>query len=422
MINRNFLLLWQGLAISTLGLSLLNVVGVIWLVEQGHSASVVGLLLIAYGLPMAFSMLLGGALADRFFRRAILVVADFCNGLVLLGVAGLFWLVDNASILVFGFFILQIILGTLAGFFMPAANALLPDILAERFLATGNAVIGSTFSVSNVLGRALGGILLLWLGMPVLLLIMGILFLLSALSEALIQVDSHLRDTSVASIETPFEGVVHRIVEETHQGWNYVRNHPGIGRILFLQGGLFWCGGVLMVTAPFLVEARLHQSVTWYGYLLAALSCGMVIGALIVGWWFQQSRGFYNRPIVLMLTLIITPLLCFSIAFQTHPYLALSLFFLVGGCYGTANVTLMTQLQTIVPNRIRGRVISIYLLISFVVYPLSGFIGGLILDGLDGNVVLVQWLSSLVGAVMLYPLLASQALWDMMRNSVALVD
>ena len=66
---------------SFLGANLFNLVGVLWLVEVANSASMVGVLLLIGGLPVAICAPLGGVIADRYSRRNTIVWVDVCSGL-----------------------------------------------------------------------------------------------------------------------------------------------------------------------------------------------------------------------------------------------------------------------------------------------------------------------------------------------------
>ena len=176
-----------------------------------------------------------------------------------------------------------------------------------------------------------------------------------------------------------------------------------------------------MVTTPFWVESQLQQNPAWYGYLVADLSLGLMLGGLLAGRQFQFTQGLMGRAGLLMIAATIAPVLLVGLGFIHNLYLALGLFFIVGACNGVANVTLITQLQVLVPNVIRGRVASVFMIICTTAYPVSGFIGGMLIDGLDNDMVQVQGLSGLVGALLLYPLLFSKRLWQVMEMSTLLV-
>ena len=88
LMNKNFLLLWQGQSINRLGLQAFAVAMLFWIKHATNSATLMGLLLMLSTLPGVLFSPLGGALADRVSRRRILVVTDILSGLAVLTLAG----------------------------------------------------------------------------------------------------------------------------------------------------------------------------------------------------------------------------------------------------------------------------------------------------------------------------------------------
>ena len=92
---RNFILLWQGFLVSTLGAVIYSILGVLWLTGNAYSASLVGLFLLTGGAAKAVFTPFAGVVADRFNRRNIIVISGIVSGFFLLGLFSLifFWVV-----------------------------------------------------------------------------------------------------------------------------------------------------------------------------------------------------------------------------------------------------------------------------------------------------------------------------------------
>ena len=423
-VNGNFILLWQGLTTSSLGTFLFNIVGVLWLVKVADSASVVGLLFLAAGIPAAIVTPLGGVLADRFSRRNIIVLADLCNGLVVLCFAALFYFSDSVSLLITWLFITQIVLGINMGIFGPAYVALLPNIVSTDRLAAANMVMSSTVSVTHLIGKGFGGLFFTLLGAPLVMLITGISFILSALSEGFINLPKTPvpKKDDAALLDTHTVGTLATIVLELKQGVDAIVEQKGLVNVFCLCVGVLWCLSVPMVTLPFLVEYHFDQDLAWYGYFMASLSIGLIIGSVYAGRQFHQLTGLNSRTGLLMVFVIILPLLCIGLAFIDNVYQALPLLFFMGISQGFSNIIIITQIQLMTQNRLRGRVMSIFITLNSFVYPFSAFLGGVLIDVLDKNVMLVQGLSGLVGCLLIYPLLMNKALWEYVGGSAKVRD
>lgn len=374
----------------------------------------VGLFMLAGGIPFALSMLFGGVLADRFSRRNIMVVTDFINGLSLIGLSILFYLWDNAAALIAGIFIVQMLLGINAGFFTPTVYALLPDVLPEERLATGNAVIVATRSGTQVIGKGFGGVIFAIYATPLVILVTGFSFLLSAVSELFINLSS--KNTAMTQKHP------NNVISDIREGLAYITKHRGLANTCKLLIGLECCLGVLLVNIPFLVQYQLAVESAWYGYLLASLSLGLILGSSYTSLYFNRLVGLSSRPHIFVISLLVIPILYIALAFVATTYNALAIVFFLGASYGAANIVIFTQVQSTTPDRIRGRVLSVLMMINAVILPFSSFFGGIVIDALNHNVFLVQLLSGFIGFVLIYPWLVNKALLGFLCSASRVYD
>ena len=130
----------------------------------------------------------GGALADHFSRKKIIVFCDLISGAVVCCTALLiFNFPDRLDLIVPVLFIGAVVNGITMSVFRPAVSAFIPDLVPLHRLAMANGLIQNAFMIVAMLGQALGGVLYRVLGAPLLMLIDGFSYLLSALSESFIQ-------------------------------------------------------------------------------------------------------------------------------------------------------------------------------------------------------------------------------------------
>jgi len=151
--NANFRNLWLGQVISLMG-DWFNLIASASLVAHlTQSGLAVGGLFVARMLAQFFMGPFGGALADRFNRKRLLVVTDFARAVIVLG----FLLVNRAEDvwLLYVFTVLQL---GISGIFIPTKDAILPDLVAENEIGTANALNATTWSTMLALGAALGGV------------------------------------------------------------------------------------------------------------------------------------------------------------------------------------------------------------------------------------------------------------------------
>src|SRR5437870_1611663 len=125
------------------------------------SALMLGLVNLCAGLPMLLLTLVGGAAADRFDKRKILLITQF----VQIGIAcGIGFLVLKGQIEIWQILVFAVILGISNSFEMPTQTALVPELVGRAEIQNGISIDRSVFHGSRVLGPTVGGYLVKWLG------------------------------------------------------------------------------------------------------------------------------------------------------------------------------------------------------------------------------------------------------------------
>ncbi|KPU43284.1 putative bacilysin exporter BacE [Oxobacter pfennigii] len=178
--NLNFILLFQGQAVSILGDNVFDIALRFWILSKTGSVSLMGVLLAVATLPKVFISPFAGTFVDRHDRKKVLITADiiraiaiFCIGIA--AVAGFLqvWMV----------FISCIVVDICGCFFNPTINSCIPDVVPQSKLLKANSILSSISSVNDMVGYAFGGFLVQIIGAPVLFVINGFSFLFSAVSE-----------------------------------------------------------------------------------------------------------------------------------------------------------------------------------------------------------------------------------------------
>ncbi len=183
--NHNYRNLWLGQIVSLLG-DWFNLIGsaslIAALTQSGFAVG--GLFVVRMLAPFLVSPIAGVA-ADRFDRRKLLIVTDLMRAVVVLG----FLFVRDANMVWLLYVLTALQLG-ISGFFFPARNAILPDLVPRRHLGAANAVSSATWSVMLALGAALGGLVSGAFGVYVAFIVDSLTFLISAFFLMRIRFDS----------------------------------------------------------------------------------------------------------------------------------------------------------------------------------------------------------------------------------------
>jgi MFS family permease len=182
--NTNFRLLWFGEIISLLG-DWFNLIASASLVAAlTRSGLAVGTLFVVRMLAPFLVSPIAGVVADRCNRKHILILADIARAITVSG----FLFVRDASHVWLLYALTAIQLG-ISGFFVPARNAMLPNIVSTRGLGAAIAVSGATWSVMLTLGAAQGGIVSGTFGIYPAFITDGLTFFLSAFFIAQIKLE-----------------------------------------------------------------------------------------------------------------------------------------------------------------------------------------------------------------------------------------
>jgi MFS family permease len=377
LLSRNFVLLWQGNAVSLAGTQFFLIGLMLWVKEATGSTSLVGTLMMVGGLA-AFVSPIGGTLADRYDRARVLVVLDLVSGTVILSLVAMFLLFpERTPLLIACLFAVQIVRGICDSFFFAAVQALVPDIVSRERLPAANSWLQSTFHLTRLLGFGLGGVLFRILGAPLLFLVDGVTFLLSAVSEAFIRLPPRPERP-----KEPLGKALGRFAGETAEGFRYALGSPGLRVFIvtaaaynFFQAGFF-------VLLPFYVSDFLHASVDWYGYIVGALALGIFLG--VVGAGFARLEGA-RRVGVLISCLVLVGLARGGIAFVRDPVAALVLYVIAGLATGFWSVYITAILQGAVPDEVRGRVMGVIQAFRWGLVPVGMGFFGLLADLVGGR-------------------------------------
>ncbi|MGD0854595.1 MAG: MFS transporter [Dehalococcoidia bacterium] len=379
--NRDFLLLWQGQLISQVGQRAFNLAMIFFIKEATGSASLVGLMMMASSLPGVLMGPLGGTFADNFSRKKILVYGDLINGLFVLSLAIVMFVLPHNSGLSLGWLFVVATAGAIIfAFFTPAVQAAIPDLVPENKLDVANSLNQLALFVSLFIGMGLGGILYNATGAALLFLINGFTYFCASGSEAFIRIPQ-------PAVEKTGQGKAFKtFISDTMEGLHYVWKKKGM-RVLFIVAALLYLFiAPMYMLLPFYVEDYLKLDASWYGYLLMSLGVGSALGYLIAGSANVRGRDQSN---MIVLSLLGASLAMGIMGFLTQPYIVLGVIFLVGLLAGIFMVKATTVLQLASSSDIRGRVFGLLATLTSGLAPLGWGIAGVIADLANRNIPII---------------------------------
>ena len=386
--NKHFFLLFQGQLVSQVGSSIWMVALIFWLKHTTESATVVGLISMAATLPGVLLGPLGGAIADLYSRKKIIVLGDFISGSLMLFSAGVMFFMYEATGLIIGLlFFTTLAGGIISAVFRPTVTASIPDLVPRSRIEAANGMIQASTQVSLLIGQAAGGVLFKILGAPALILIDAITYLFSALSEMFIAIPQKTSPKvkgwtkTVALFQT-------NIIE----GFRYIQKKEGLLDFILGFAAINFFITPIPVLLPFFVEGILHSTPDWFGFLMAGFATGTILGSGF-GAGIKISCRYKGRAIIILL-------LCFSLSLfflglSTSTTSALSILIFTGVCVGVTNVLMTTVIQLSTPSEFRGRVFGLIATLSGGLTPIAMGLAGIVADLVDKDITLIYLVCSL---------------------------
>lgn len=403
---RDFRLVWAGETISLLG-DQFYMVALPWLTLQlTGSGFALGAVAAAAGIPRAVFMLLGGALTDRFSPRTVMFAS---NSVRLMLTALITLLVLTHTVQFWMLFVAALIFGFVDAFFFPASTAIVPMIVAKEQIESGNALMQITGQLSNFVGPALAGLVIAGLsgvttmqaaevsatsgdvrGIGVAIGFDAITFLVAAIALWFMR-----GGRAAGEHQTQQQGVLASIAE----GLRLVWGDPILRIMIILISAInFLFTGPVGVGMPVLAN-HLPEGAAALGAILSAFGGGALVGAILGGTLPSPRR---LGPVVMVLMSVA------GVALGLYGIInSLGIAIIVGIGMGLAvgytNVVTISWLQKRIPAEKMGRVMSLVMLGSFGLGPISNFVAGLLVDhyltlmfAVAGAILFLMSLSSLL--------------------------
>ena len=269
--NKDFLLLLQGNAVSSIGDLMYSVAIGYWVYQQTGSSALMGVM---SSISMFVTMFLSpfcGSIVDKCNRKWVIVLIDTVQGLLMLTVGVLAYLnALNVPI------VLSVALLAAFGsvFYSPAISTLMIDIIPRDDMIRGQSIHSGVVNLINLVGTAFSGAMVAFLGVPLIVVINGASNLYSALTELLVTVPRTVQQGQRVTVKG--------VLRDSRRAVGTIFDDPLLR--LFVPGALilnFLCGGPMSLLLPFCVEKGF--GVDHYGILGFVFMAGSLVGVVLMG-------------------------------------------------------------------------------------------------------------------------------------------
>jgi MFS family permease len=351
--HRDFRLMWFGACVSTIG-TFVQQFAQSWLVyDLTKDPFYLGLDLFLGQLPIILFSLVGGVFADRMDRRKMLLSSQYIQMICAFVLAALFF---THTVKVWQILSLSFVVGLGQSFGGPAYSALLPTLVTADDLSNAIAMNSIQFNLARVLGPTLGGLAYATLGATWCFALNGVSFLAVIVSLMMI----HVKFVPAKSNET--------ILKSMGEGVTFIRQREGLAALVLLAFSTTLLGFSITGFLPVIVRTIFHGGPKTYQLLLISSGAGSVVGALFVA-SFQRLKG---QGHVALLSLLALGAAIAGFAMSRRLPLSCVLIFISGAAIMASASLMVSLVQLIVSEQMRGRVMSVYNLAFRAGIPLGG--------------------------------------------------
>src|SRR5215469_11652296 len=381
--HRNFQLFFSGQLISLTGTWMQNIAQA-WLVYRLSGSSLqLGSVSFASQIPVFLFAPLGGIIADRHNRQHV-VIATQTSAMILAFILSVLTLTHTVE--VWHIFVLATLLGIVNAFDIPARQSFLVEMVGREDLMNAIALNSSMFNGARIVGPAIAGILVASIGEGWCFFGNGVSYIAVIIGLALMRVQERRRPASASHFE--------HIIE----GFRFARSTAPIRAVLLLLGIVSLVGMPYSVLMPIFADTILHGGARGLGILMGSTGVGALLAALALaaksglrglGRWIALAAGGFGVSITL-----------FSLS--RNFWLSAALLVPVGFCMMLETSSSNTLLQAMVPDELRGRVMSLYSMMFMGMAPFGAFFGGALADRIGAPLTVALGGVACVGAALVF--------------------
>jgi MFS family permease len=370
--------MWLGACVSTIG-TFVQQFAQSWLVyDLTRDPFYLGLDLFLGQLPIMLFSLVGGVFADRLERRKLLLYSQYIQMTCAFVLAVLF---ATHAVRVGHILALSFVVGVGQSFGGPAYSALLPTLVGPKDLANAISMNSIQFNLARIIGPALGGLAYTLFGATWCFALNGISYVAVIISLIVIKVQFVAPKTQTSVLKSMKEGI------------RFIRDREGLTPLVMLAFCTTLFGFSLTGFLPVIVRTIFHRGPEIYELLLVFSGAGSIFGALIVA-AIEKMKG---QGRLAVLTLFALGLATAGFALSRWLPFSCLLIFLAGTAVMASASLMLSLVQHIVVDSMRGRVMSVYNLAFRAGMPLGALILGKLIPILGVSTAVAGSGLSLVG-------------------------
>lgn len=357
--HRNYRLFFLGQSISLIGMWISQIT-IGWLVYRlTDSALLLGVVTFAGQVPAFLLSPLAGVMVDRWDRRTTLLVTQ---AMMMISAGALAFMTFTGIVSFPAVLILAIIDGIGKAFDIPARQALVVALIEDRAdLTNAIALNSSMFHGARLIGPSVAGVLIAAFGEAICFAIgsAGYVFIITAL----LMIRLH---------PVPRQGPSRHVLHDLREGFRYAMAHPTIRAMMLLVAVVSLCGAPHQMLLPVFAKDVLNGDSVTLGLLMGSSGLGALCGAFFLA--SRPSALGLMRVVAVATTIFGSALIAFGLSGALPA--SMILMAIVGFGMLLTHAGSNTVVQTVVEDRKRGRVMSLFVMSFMGMMPLGGLIAG----------------------------------------------
>lgn len=382
--HRNFQLFFSGQLISLIG-TWMQSVAQAWLVYRLTGSSfLLGSVGFASQFPVFVVAPLGGIVADRRNRQKVVIGTQTASMILAFILSAL---TLTGTVRVWHIFVLAAMLGVVNAFDIPGRQSFLVDMVGKEDLMNAIALNSSMFNGARIIGPAIAGVLVANIGE-------GWCFFANGVSYIAVIIGLFLMRVAPPTYRKAGASPLAHVIE----GFRFVRHTAPIRAILLLLGLVSFVAMPYTVLMPIFADRILHGGARALGLLMGATGVGALFGALTLasktgvrglGRWVAFACAGFGVSLILF-------------AFSRYLWLSALLLLPVGFCMMLQMSSSNTLIQVMVPDHLRGRVMSVYSMMFMGMAPFGAFFAGALADRLGAPLTVSMGAVATLGGAALF--------------------
>lgn len=352
---------WAGTLASVIGFQMLNF-SQFWIIhELTQSPLYLGYVGLANAIPAIALNIFGGVVADRFDRKKLISITQTINGLIILILASLTF---TGIVQAWHVIALALLAGAINAFDQPARQALYPSLIDRSVMMNAVALNSAIWTGTRIIAPAIAGIIISLTNTATSFLISALgFFVMTAIVLSLSIPKTESESSQQSQKNDLFEGV--RFI------W---KNNIFLILICITFFNSFFGMSYIPMMPVFAVDI-LKVGADGQGILMGFSGIGALLATIIIG----RTKNFKQRGLLIILGSLVfgISIAVFAITAMQfgNYYTALFILFIIGASSSTYMISIMSSLQLMVPNNMRGRIMGFYGM-TWSIMPLGGMYAG----------------------------------------------